>query len=758
MTYSKKRSLALVALTPLALACMAMSAQAATRVSLQQQDVSTLNSRYANASVAIGVSKQASVRHAEMLGLGPDSALVVLNARTNRDGVRNTRYQQTFRDVPVYGEHVVVSEDANGQVRALFGRKIEGLEQELPAVAPRVGSAQALAAAKRAALGSRVLGLRVQGEKSRQVIFVDDSGRAHLAWEVSFFADAPGGGSPTSPKVIVDAASGAIIKQFEALKNAEIGTGPGGNEKTGQYEYGTDFGFLDVEENGADCTMDSEKVTTINLNHGQTGSMPWTYTCPRNTVKEINGAFSPLNDAHFFGHVVFDMYSDYLETSPLTNKVTLKVHYSTSYENAFWEPATQTMYFGDGASTFYPLVGLDVLAHEVSHGFTEQNSDLQYSLQPGGINEAFSDMAGEAAEFYFKGENDFLIGGEIFKAPGEALRYMEDPTLDGISIGSANDYYDGLNVHYSSGVYNKAFYLLANTGGWDTYKAFMVFAVANRDYWTPTTNFYDGACGVETAAEDLGYDKADVSAAFAGVDVECGGGPPPDPDPVALENGVPVTDMEIGTNHALRYTLDVPAGASNLVFTLSGGTGDADLYVKFGEEATDMEYDCRPYKAGNEEVCEFPAPSAGTYHVRVKAYQAYSGVSLVGEYDGDGGPGEPGDDEVQTYTNGDDFVISDYGVFRSPVDVADRTGSGLADTQVKVDITHSYIGDLKVDLIAPDGSVYVLHNRSGGSANNIDKTYTVDLSGESLNGTWDLRVKDNGKGDTGTLNSWSVTF
>src|SRR3546814_3036481 len=100
------------------------------------------------------------------------------------------------------------------------------------------------------------------------------------------------------------------------------------------------------------------------------------------------------------------MYNDYLQTSPLTNKVTLKVHYSTNYENAFWEPATQTMYFGDGASTFYPLVGLDVLAHEVSHGYTEQNSNLEYAYQPGGINEAFSAMAGEAAEFFFKGEND----------------------------------------------------------------------------------------------------------------------------------------------------------------------------------------------------------------------------------------------------------------------------------------------------------------------------------------------------------------
>src|SRR3546814_12417343 len=110
-------------------------------------------------------------------------------------------------------------------------------------------------------------------------------------------------------------------------------------------------------------------------------------------------------------------------------------------------------------ATLFPYTTLfrSVLAHEVSHGFTEQNSNLEYAYQPGGINEAFSDMAGEAAEFFFNGENDFLVGGEIFKAPGEALRYMEDPTLDGISIGSANDYYDGLNVHYSSGVYHRAF-------------------------------------------------------------------------------------------------------------------------------------------------------------------------------------------------------------------------------------------------------------------------------------------------------------
>ena len=71
---------------------------------------------------------------------------------------------------------------------------------------------------------------------------------------------------------------------------------------------------------------------------------------------------------------------------------------------------------------------------------------------------------------------------------------------------------------------------------------------------------------------------------------------------------------------------------------------------------------------------------------------------------------------------------------------------------------HTYIGDLKVDLVAPDGSVYILHNRAGGSADNINTTYTVNLSSEVLNGTWKLRVNDNASADTGYINSWSVTF
>jgi PKD repeat protein len=113
---------------------------------------------------------------------------------------------------------------------------------------------------------------------------------------------------------------------------------------------------------------------------------------------------------------------------------------------------------------------------------------------------------------------------------------------------------------------------------------------------------------------------------------------------------------------------------------------------------------------------------------------------------------------TQTYTNSGDYTISDNATVESPITVSGRTGNGQASTPVAVNIVHTYIGDLKVDLVAPDGSIYVLHNRAGGSADNINQTYTVNLSGEALNGTWKLRVNDNYANDVGYINSWSITF
>jgi len=219
-----------------------------------------------------------------------------------------------------------------------------------------------------------------------------------------------------------------------------------------------------------------------------------------------------------------------------------------------------------------------------------------------------------------------------------------------------------------------------------------------------------------------------------------------------LTKGVPVTGLTATTGNSLNYTMVVPAGSTNLTFTLSGGTGDADMYVKFGSAPTDTVYDCRPFLGGNAETCTFAAPSAGTYYVRVKAYSTFSGVSLVGNYTTGGGGG------TQTYSNTTPQAIADNSTINSTITVSGRTGNASATTPVAVNITHTYKGDLVVTLLAPDGSPYVLHNRTGGSADNIVQTFSVNLSTEALNGTWTLRVQDAASGDTGTLNSWSLTF
>ncbi len=626
--------------TAITLSLVATGANAAGKIDLHKRDMTQLKQQYQAVATTRGVAAMTHSRHAQFIGADANSRLLMKRNRASH-GVRNYRYDQTFRGVPVFGEGIVVSEDGAGNVRKLFGNMVNGLEQDIGSVKPRLSKAQGLLAGKRAGLGNRLSGMLIENESTELVVFIDDAGRGHLAYAVSFFADSVGAGKPTRPLVLIDANDGRVLKQRENLQHALVGTGPGGNAKTGQYEYGTNYGKLDVSQSGTTCTMNSTNVKTVNLNNGSTNTSntAFSYTCPRNTVKSINGAYSPLNDAHYFGNVIFNMYQAYVGMAPLSFQLVMKGHYKSNYENAFWNGTAMT--FGDGATTFYPLVSLDVSSHEVSHGFTEQQSGLCYEdgSHCGGMNEAYSDMAGEAAEYYVRGTNDWKVGADIFKGNG-ALRYMNNPTLDGSSIDNAANMTSNMDPHYSSGVYNKAFYNLATKSGWNTQKAFQVFARANRDYWTANSTWGNGACGVETAATDLGFTKADVTSAFAGVGVSCAVVPPSGGG--VLTNGVAKSGQTGAAGASLTYSMVVPAGATGLKFVTSGGTGDADLYAKFGSAPTTTSYTCKSEGGSNAETCTIATAQAGTYYVLVKGYSAFSGLSITGSYTAGGGGGSCG--------------------------------------------------------------------------------------------------------------------
>ncbi|WP_406737980.1 M28 family metallopeptidase [Streptomyces sp. NBC_00853] len=114
----------------------------------------------------------------------------------------------------------------------------------------------------------------------------------------------------------------------------------------------------------------------------------------------------------------------------------------------------------------------------------------------------------------------------------------------------------------------------------------------------------------------------------------------------------------------------------------------------------------------------------------------------------------------QSFENTTDVNVPDSpaAAVSSPITVSGVTGNAPATTKVDVNIVHTYRGDLVVDLVAPDGTVYNLHNRTGGSADNLVQTYTVNASSKVANGVWNLRVKDTAAQDVGYINSWKITF
>ncbi|BDU22790.1 M4 family metallopeptidase [Dyella sp. GSA-30] len=450
------------------------------------------------------------------MGLESFSRLEVTRSAPTVHGTRTVRMQQTWRGIPIFGATATVEAGDGDVVTRQQGDVYVGLATDLPRMQPKLSSMQAMDLLRKQSIAA--VNATVEPRDATLMIYPQENGKARLAYHLSYFV---GGEHPSRPTAIMDADTGEVLEQWEGLTHAEA-HGPGGNEKTGRYIYGeSGLAALNVKQSGAYCSTETENVATYHLkNSTNLGSGAiWQFLCPTSQGDAVNGGYGPINDAHHFGQVVFDMYRSYLDASPLKARLALMVHYGRNYENAFWNG--RQMAFGDGQSAFYPLVGLDVIAHEVSHGFTEQNSGLVYSRQSGGMNEAFSDMAGDAAEWFDRGESDQMVGADIVKAKNSALRYMCEPRRDGRSIDHASKYYNGLDVHYSSGVYNKAYCELVKSDDWNPEKAFKAFARANMLYWKASETFDGGACGVVSAATDLGLKSSDVVDAFKAVGVVC---------------------------------------------------------------------------------------------------------------------------------------------------------------------------------------------------------------------------------------------
>lgn len=141
-----------------------------------------------------------------------------------------------------------------------------------------------------------------------------------------------------------------------------------------------------------------------------------------------------------------------------------------------------------------------------------------------------------------------------------------------------------------------------------------------------TARALPGACSGGCGAGIVNADAAVVAA-------QGGGGGNPDPGTgTVLQNNVAVSGLGAASGTALGYTVTVPSGATQLRVAISGGSGDADLYLRQGSAPTDTTYTCRPYLSGNNETCTISNPAAGTWHVRIKAYSTFSGLTVRAQY------------------------------------------------------------------------------------------------------------------------------
>ena len=474
--------------------------------------------------------------------------LQFIQQHTDQNNVTHVRMQQQYAGFPVFGGYAIFHHHKgdNGLLSASNDVKMNGviyrdLKSDIGQPPANFAThANGALHALKATYDSHL----ITEEQATPMVYVDDKNQAFWAYKVSFLVTYDDK-IPERLTAIVDARTLKIYQQWNDMKTIRSsvkGRGFGGNQHEGEYQYGTDLPLLSITRNNAAaiCYMENKEVKVVDMAHKYAGpNITMKFNCKDSDPQSentfwvgyqndgydlINGAYSPSNDALYAGQMINDMYKQWYGLNVLTVQdkplqLIMRVHFGKGYENAYWDHMQMT--FGDGDATMHPLVSLGIGAHEISHGFTEQHSDLDYFAQSGGINEAFSDMAAQAAEFYAYGKNSWEIGAEIMKDDSgyKALRFMDQPSRDGRSIDRVDQYKKGMNVHYSRGVYNHLFYLLATQDQWDVKQAFQVMIKANMDYWTPTSTFNEGGCGIINAANDLGYSVDDVKQVLSSVGI-----------------------------------------------------------------------------------------------------------------------------------------------------------------------------------------------------------------------------------------------
>lgn len=504
-------------------------------------------------------------------------------------GQVHVRVSQSVAGLPVVGAELIVHVDeASGKVIGVNGRF--AADRGLPRAA-RVGAGAAI---ENAAAEYGIADFRVVGAPELTYVATEE-GTVHLAWtNVIEYVDEEG---DQRDRLFADATTGDAVDRHPLFHRAKY-------RKTYTCNNGTTLpGTLLFNEGGS--SSDTTAMAAYN-NAGKT----YDYYYTKHARDSYDGAGATMHSS---------------------------VHYSTNYNNAFWNGSQ--MVYGDGdGTTFSPLArSLDVVAHELTHAVTEKTSGLVYRNESGALNEAMSDVFGAATEVYNDGginADTWKIGDEIYTpgTAGDALRYMNDPEL-----GGDYDYYptryigtsDNGGVHWNSGVQNLAFKLLVTGGthprsktstsvtGIGILAAEKIFYRALDVYSTSSTNFRVMRDYTLRAAADLYGSTSTNYTQTANAWT-------------AVGNSWTRTNTSISTSGGNSYSAQFSTTTSGYVTgQLFGPAGtDFDLYLQkwngssWGQVASGA-------TASVNETVQYNG-TAGTYRWRVHAYSGTGTYNLYG--------------------------------------------------------------------------------------------------------------------------------
>nr|BEK64006.1 hypothetical protein KPHV_12330 [Kitasatospora purpeofusca] len=681
-------------------------------------------------------------RTAAALKLGPKEALVVRGVTKDADGTVHTRYERTFDGLPVLGGDLVVHTARDGSSKGVT--RATGADIAVD-TSPKESAEAAKGLALAGAAGAKVAG--AAAGDARKVVWAG-SGTPRLAWE-TVVTGTQEDGTPSELHVVTDANSGKKIFEYQGIE-----TGLGTSKYSGQVTIGTS-----AADGGGYAMTDPTRGGHSTYDLNGTSSTRTLFTNPTDTWGDgtVGNRQTAAVDAAYGAQLTWDYYRDVHGRDGIKDDgvgAYTRVHYGSNYVNAFWSDTCFCMTYGDGAGNVKPLTSIDVGGHEMTHGITSATAGLIYGGESGGLNEATSDIMAAAIEFWAgnpEDQGDYLVGEKIdIRGDGTPLRYMDKPSKDGRSRDAWSADLGTVDVHYSSGPANHWFYLASEGSGAKTVNgvaydsptsdglpvtaigrdaAARIWYRALTTYMTSSTDYAAARTATLRATADL-YGQLSatyMNAANAWAAVNVG---PRVVDGLLLD---PVADQvtEVGApaEFEVRATNFNPGAVT---YHATGLPDGVRLHPVTGR------------------ITGTPA-AVGTYPVTVTAKASHN-RQLSTTFSWKVSRGIFANATALPIPDGGPAVFSDIAVDRIP-------GAAPSDLKVAVDIKHTWRGDLAVDLIGPDGTVYSLKKASiGDSADNVIETYTVDASAQQANGTWRLRVQDMYRSDSGRVDSWRIIF